>query len=280
MAYIKRMALVILLLVAAWPQAYAQLAVRLETTRRDYLLGESPALKLTIANYTDSVVPLVSVPSSSWLTLQVTRVGESLPESPQGSPRYPAVNLSPGSQRSFNIGLKPQYAMSREGTYRVEALVRMPGMKETYRSNVALVNMVNGADVRSFTVQVRGQRIKMGLQMLRVSGSDILFGQAMNVDTRKVLGACFLGKYVNFMTPKVMLDRAQNMHMLCQSSDKYYTYAVMDTYGACRSQQIMQRSGGPVDLVSTGSGVRCIGVVPYVRPKQVKDNVPSASERP
>lgn len=269
----------LLALASAWQQAQAQMIVKLEPVRRDFMVGENPTLKLTIANYTDASIPLTSIPGKSWLHLQITRAGNSLPETPQAAARYPALTLTPGSIRSYNIGLSPQFRMSKPGTYQVVAMVRLPD-QSTYTSNTALVNVVEGADIRSFTVQARGRRLKLALQMLRVRGTDVLFGQVKDVDTQQVLGATYLGQYMSFMPPKVMLDRSQNMHMLCQSDAKYFTYAVMNAKGECSHRQIMQRSGGPVDLVSTGAGVRCIGVVPYVKPKQEREKMHSASERP
>ena len=89
-----------------------------------------------------------------------------------------------------------------------------------------------------------------------------------------------MAQYLSFMKPIVKLDRAQNLHLLCQSSPKYYTYAVMNTQGDRREYRLLVLSGGPVDMVSTGGGIRYIGLVPYTKPKGEKSHYHSASERP
>lgn len=280
MKSVKQIAVLLILLVGICQQAYAQLGVRLEAVRRDYVLGENVVLKISIVNHTDSSVALTNVPGRCWLDLQVKRSTEMLPESPVSVPRYPALTITPGSSRAYNIGLKPHFALNRPGSYSVVATLRMPDMKTTYSSNSVMFTLSSGANVRSFNVQVRGQRLKLGLKTLNIRGRDLLFGQVMNESTQQVVGACCLGQYLNFMAPKVLLDRAQNMHMLCQSSAEFFTYSVMDTYGVCKSQQLMKRTGGPVDLISTGGGIRCIGLTPYKQPTQVKENIHSASDRP
>lgn len=280
MNYIRSILALLLLAAGVCAQAFAQLEVRLDPQRRDYILGENVVLKITIVNHTDSSVSLTSIPGRSWLNLQVTRRGSALPEAPKSAPRYPQLAIGPGSARAYNIELKPHYSLSREGAYSVVATVRLPDMHTTYTSNTVVFNMITGAGMRNFVVQARGQKLKMSLKSLNIGGRDLLFGQVMNMDTRQVLGACYMGQYLNFMEPRVLLDRAQNLHMLCQSTAEYFTYSVMDTFGRRREYKVMKRSGGPVDLISTGGGIRCIGLAPYVRNSKPKDNYHGASERP
>ena len=83
------------------------------------------------------------------------------------------------------------------------------------------------------------------------------------------------------MTPSVLLDSAQNMHVLCQSSPEFYTYSVMNTHGKRSSAKLYKRIGGqPVDLVSTGKGIITVGLFPYVAPKPGSEKIRKASERP
>lgn len=277
---IRKILVALALLLGVCAEAHAQLGIRVEPVRRDYVMGENVMFRLTIVNHTDSSIALTSTPGRCWLDIAVTYRGDTLPVVPRSIPRYPDLTLTPGSSRSYNIGLKPHYALNRQGSYKIVATLRMPDKTTTYTSNAGVFNLISGSDLRSFTVQNQGQRLKLGVKLINVNGQNMLFGQVMNEDTRQAVGACCLGRFVSYMTPRVMLDRAQNLHVLCQSTPVYYTYAVMDTNGACRSQKVMQRTGGPVDLISTGGGIQCIGLAPYVQPKRDKSNIHSASERP
>ena len=75
-----------------------------------------------------------------------------------------------------------------------------------------------------------------------------------------------MGQYLNFMEPRVMMDRKQNLHVLCQSTPTYFTYSVMGTDGTRRSYQVLQRTGGPVDLITAGGGIKAIGLTPAKKP--------------
>lgn len=260
--------------------AYGQLDVKLEPVRRDYVLGENVSFKLTIINHTDSSIALTNTPGRCWLYLDIMRSGDMTGVTQNSVPRYPDLTLTPGSRRTYEIQVQPYYDIVREGVYRVIATVRLPDMSTTYTSNAASVNVTSGGEVQSFRIQARGQHLQVSLRLLVINGKSLLFGQVMNADTRIVQGACFMGQFLSFMRPRVLLDRAQNLHMLCQSTPKLFTYAVMDTYGRRREYKVMQQTGGFVDLVSTGGGIRCVGVAPYTKPKGEKAKYHSASERP
>jgi hypothetical protein len=156
----------------------------------------------------------------------------------------------------------------------------MPDGVSTYSSNRALFTLTNGGKIKEFNIQARGERITLSLRLAVVNGKECIFGQAISKDTNQVLGACYLAEYLNFMQPRVLLDSAQNLHMLCQSSPEFFTYPVMNTHGKRSSAQLYKRLGGVVDLISTGKGIRPVGLTPYVAPKPGSENVRKASERP
>lgn len=276
---IKLILLPLLLLIAVSTQAMAQLEVFLKPTRRDYLLGEKAALTITIVNHTDGSVSLSNTPGRSWLHLEVTRRGEGGPVVPVSIPRFPNLTIMPGSRKSYTIQLHPHFRLNREGTYRVVATLRMPDMQTAYSSNTASFNMALGGTVRNFVVQARGSRLNMAVKSLSMDGRIVLFGQVTNADTRLPIGACPLGHFLNFMEPRILLDRAQNMHVLFQSTAEHFIYAVVDTFGTRRDIKVLKRTGGPVDLISSGKGIRWIGLAPYVKPKNT-DHYHDANERP
>ena len=275
---IKLILLPLLLLLAVGSQAMAQLEVFLSPARRDYMLGEKVELKVTIVNHTDSSVVLTSTPGRSWLYLEVSHRGEGAVV-PTSIPRYPNLTIMPGSRKSYTISLQPHFRLVREGTYRVRATLRMPDMSTAYSSNSASVNLAQGGTVRNYVVQARGQRLDMAVKSLSMGGRVVLFGQVMNADTRLPIGACPLGPYLNFMPPRILLDRAQNLHVLFQTSAEFFVYAVIDTFGSRRDYKVLKRTGGPVDLISSGKGIRWIGLAPYVKPK-LDDQYHDANERP
>lgn len=273
--------LLVIICVLLTAPSQAQVEVRVQPIRKEFLVGENVALQVKIDNHTDQAVSLVNIPGRSWLHFTVSRSGESHPISPNVIPNFPKLVVPAGSSRTVTANLRPYYNLGRDGMYKVIATVRMPDMQTTYSSNRASFTLANGGTVRNFTVQSRGNRLNMSVRLLRVDGEDCLFGQVTNADSRVVLGACFMGKYLNFMQPRIVLDSAQNMHVLCQSTPEYFCYSIMDNQGNRRHYKVMKRTGGPVDLVSAGGSIRAIGLRPYERPTSTSDGViRTTSDRP
>lgn len=276
----KQLLNLILILVSLLGSAFAQLELRLEPVRHDYILGEHVALKLTIINRSDSTIALSNRPQRPWLNFSVSKRGEASPVSAFASPRFPNLTITPGSTRAFQVDLKTFYRLDTSGSYGAVATIRLPDGATTCSSNRALFALASGGKVRTFKIRAGGKNLEMSVRLANIDGHENLFGQVTDTDTQRVQGACFLCRYLNFMQPRVMLDSAQNLHVLCQSSPDFFTYAVMNTRGDRSHYQLYKRTGGPVDLVSTGKGVAPVGVAPYVKPKSNEQNIHHTSDRP
>ena len=261
-------------------QALAQIEVRLQPLRKDYIVGENVALRLTLVNQTDATITLTNTPGRPWLNFHLTKRTEMSDVPPIAAGRFPELVLTPGSTRSFDLNLKNLYRLNTAGHYTAVATIRLPNSTNTYSSNRCLFSLTNGGKVREFNIQARGERITLSLRMATVTGKECLFGQAINKDTKQVIAACYLAEYVNFMQPRVLLDSAQNLHLLCQSSPEFFTYSVMNTHGERSSAKLYKRNGGVVDLISTGKGIMPVGLTPYVAPKPGEEKIRKASERP
>ncbi|MBR5184893.1 MAG: hypothetical protein IKW19_01215, partial [Akkermansia sp.] len=68
-------------------QAFAQVELRLQPVRKDFIVGENVALKLTIINQTDASISLKNAPDRPWLNFSVTKRGEQAPVSPIATAR-------------------------------------------------------------------------------------------------------------------------------------------------------------------------------------------------
>lgn len=261
-------------------QCFAQIELRLQPVRKEFVVGENVTMRLTIVNQTDSDYVLKNTPGRPWLNFHLTQRGKTSPVTPIATVRFPEIKITPGSTRSFDFTLNSAYRLATDGHFTLAVTVRMPDGKTTYSSNRAIFVLTHGGKLREYNIQARGERIRMSLRLATVNGKGCIFGQAINMDTNRVIGACFLAEYVNFMKPSVLLDKAQNLHMLCQSSPTFYTYAVMNTHGERSSAKLYKRTGRIVDLISTGKGIMPVGLTPYEAPKPGAENIRNASERP
>ena len=261
-------------------QVSAQVDVRVQPVRGEFLLGENVQIKVKITNFTDQALVLANTPDRPWLHFTVTRSGSSHPMAPKVVPVFDKIVVHPGSGHELTFNLRPYFHFTTAGSFRVVATIRMDDMQTTYSSNRANFTLVNGSSVKTFAIQSGDKRLHRHVKMMRAGEKDCLFGQVVNADSGSIIGACFMGQYLNFMEPRVMMDRKQNLHVLCQSTPTYFTYSVMGTDGTRRSYQVMKRTGGPVNLISAGNGISAIGLTPATPPgKSQEENYHTTSDR-
>ena len=183
-----------------------------------------------------------------------------------------------GGKYSVDAGIR--YDFNLDGSYRVVAIVQMPGGKEAFASSPARFTMGSGSTLKTFNIQSKGRPLQIHVKQLQADGRNCLFGQVAGYNSRTPIGACYLGKFLHFMEPRIYLDSAQNLHVLCQSSPEIFTYSIMNNQGKRVSLQLLQRSGGPVDLMRSGSKIVPVGLRPYVKPTPQQEDVHNASDVP
>ena len=282
----KLVTLVLMLVAALLLQlpASAQVEVQLTPNRTDYVAGEGVGLSLTVTNHTDTTLDLKDVAGHSWLNIILTQRGMGGPVIPKDNSGFPPVSIGPGSQRTITVNLRDKYALDTPGAFRAIATILLPDGHTTYTSNRALFNITTGGTIRSFPIQSRGRRLEISARLVRTAKQEGIFGQVVDMDTKRAVGACYMGRYINFMQPRVLLDGAQNLHVLCQSTPEFFTYSVMNNRGQRLSYQVYRRVPGvPVDLVNTGKGFRPVGLTPYdpkAEAKKQKEKLHTTSERP
>lgn len=260
-------------------QSFAQMHVKIDPLRPTYLVGEQIILRLTLANTTDRTITLDNDENRNWLHFTVTN--NNAPEGVRqlAIPKFPSLSIPPGSAKAFELNIKPYFQFSREGHYKVVATVRTPG-RINFSSPRAAFILAPGSTMHKYSIQHQGQQLDLCAKLLQVNNKDSIFGQVIDSNSNTVIGACYLGRYLNFMKPQFMIDSKQNLHMLCQSTPKYFTYSTMSPDGKRQSYQLYVRAGGPVGLVATEGRIQVLGAVPHTPSKASDEKIFSASDIP
>ena len=175
MKHIIKLIIMLCCLLTVMPAA-AQVELRLQPIRRDFIVGESVALKLTVVNHTDATISLANIPGRPWLNFMVGHRGQDGAIAPVASPRFPNLKLTPGSTRAFQVELGEFYRLQNDGSYWCVATIRMPDGHTTYSSNRALFIMTNGGEVRAFNIIRTACSAKCGMPTPSVSSAPAIWG--------------------------------------------------------------------------------------------------------
>ncbi len=272
--------LALMLSLLVLPEAYAQIDVRIDAERRQYMAGEPIIMNLYLRNNTDQTVILTNEPGRAWLHLSTSSASY-----PNGVPRqilakFPSVTISSGSTAAYKLNIQPAFNFNKNEIYSVTATIRMPDHRTTYGSPKTTFSINEGYSFKKFTILNKGRDIDLHAKTMNVDNSPALFAQAKDKNSNVVLSACYLGKYLSYLKPIYLLDNKQHMHVFFQSSAKYFIYAVVSPDGKKVKHEVYVRTRGPIDLIAVQGKIRVLGAAPYKAPVAPKENhIRSASDR-
>ncbi len=272
--------LLLLISMIMLPAVHAQIDVRIDPERRQYLEGEPIIMNLYMRNNTDQTVILTNEPNRAWLHLNVTSATY-----PNGVPRlilakFPTVTISPGSTVAYKLDVQPAFRFHKNETHTITATIRMPDHRTTYGSAPTTFSLNHGYTFRKFDLSNKGRDIEIHAKTMDVASTPCLFAQAIDKRSQLVLSSSYLGRYLPYMKPIYLLDNKQHMHIFFQTTDKYFIYAVVSPEGKKTKHAVYVRTQGPIDLIALQGSIKILGAAPYVAPKESQDKIRSASDRP
>ena len=218
---------------------FAQLAMKLELNRRNYLRYENIFVKVTLRNLSGH--PLVFGDNPN-LRGQL-RFDVVMPSGKKArlivqnySPLLGKV-IPPGKTESLIIPLSKMYDIMSPGKYKVKAVVEHSQLPDAYQSDYMYFKVVNGDKVWDATVGVPttgelkdGKKIESRRYEVQSFFDGINHVYCLIVEDNKyVYGVARLGYDIGNLKPECEIDRFSKIHILLQSSPEIYSYYVYDT---------------------------------------------------
>ena len=247
MGLMKRIVVLWTLLFGLLPLARSQVGVSagLSLDQSELLPDEKMYLKLTIQNRSGRDLVLGTV--SNWLTFSV--VGEKDRVAPllRDDLDYTAgeTNVPAGLFASREFNLTPYFDFRQPGRYTIKATIKIPQWNQEVAVTPVSFTIVNGirlanmpdmeVGVPFFTNQAPEIR-KYFLERSDTPGNRKLFVRLTDATGNRTTRLVPIGPYFAFTQPDVLLDRANDLHVLHQTAAQTFTYCVIDTLG-----QILQR---------------------------------------
>lgn len=282
----KRFLLAALLGVFTCLQAQAQVAVRLQMNKKNYLLGEAVTATLSITNHAGRQLTLSGDRTSSWLNFQLSLGGRVV--SPARRINYKPTVIPIGQTVSRTINISTAYAIGTMGNYTCSASVKMPGSTlNGFSSNRVHYTVAGGrsvwtqrAGLPSSPNQIREYKL---ITFTGNKGLE-LYAQVNSQNTGRRIATVPMGKIITFRNPSATLDKANNMHALYQVKPDLFTHTSVSPNGQILSSSFHKRgaSGAP-RLITLGDGnVHVAGSVPYDPKVEAakKRKIRKISERP
>lgn len=280
-----RLAAAIVALCAA-TQAHAQVAVRLQMEKSNYLVGEPVSATLSITNHAGRQLVLSGDRVQSWLNFQLSVSGRAVP--PARKINYKPVVIPAGRTVARRVVLSAGYALGRMGNYTCNASVKMPGPATNgFTSNRVHFTVASGRTVwlqRAGMPKAPGEIREYRLITFTDNRGLDLYAEVTSKNTGRRIATLPLGKILTFRKPTATLDGANNMHALYQVKPNIFAHTAISPNGRILSSSFHKRgaTGDPRLTTFANGSVHVAGGVPYKPEAEAaqRRKIHNISERP
>lgn len=280
--------MVLSLLMATISGLEAQLDVRLQMVKSEFIMNEQVQAVLTLTNRAGRDIYLHSEGRNSWLdfTLKNQR---GVPLSPIGGMvTFGAVSVPAGRSVSKTIAISNHYRFTEYGQYGGFAAVRMPGTVPAvnYSSNRVHFDVTKGRVIYSQRVGVPGSKTVREFRLLTFSSSQKsrLYVEVEDVRTGQSVQTYSMGEALMFRKPQATVDGKNTLHVLYLNTPTIFTHVRVDPNGKFLGRAFYKRgTTGSPRFVTFANGEVQVGGGVYYDPKQEQVNrskIKRLSERP
>ena len=266
------------------PSIFAQLAMKLELNKQNYIQYEQIRAKLIIKNQTGH--PIIFGKNEKLkgkIRFEIERSGGEKPKLlSDSSCKIEEKLLKAGEQESFSIPLSKCFRFNGEGKYRVKAIVSHVQIPKEYESNEVEFSIVHGNVIWSTKIGVpsvsekgkKGEKIA-GREYSIISyhdGEHKLY-YLMVQDDNYAYGLASLGFDIGTRQPECMVDRLSRLHILLQAGPDIYSYFIYDTNCNLEEKAVYKRLEGSViklfkdektDRISVAGGIKASAGSDYI----------------
>ncbi len=272
-------ALVCLVLFGGLASSQAQVQVDIAMKRSLFIVYEPILVTVTITNLSGKELLLVDNPQHTWFGFQVeTLDGRPLPPV-GGTYLNEPIALGSGQKISRTVNLTPLFPIGEFGSYRIKANVFVAESNRYFSSPSLNIEITDGKVLWNKTVGVpegepgAGSTRTISLLAHRLPQSNYLYLRIEDKPNGVIYCTHQLGRFLSFGEPDILLDQANQIHILQNSAPKTFIYTKVGLNGKVLGQKTYNE-------FSTRPGLRRVvdGSVAIVG-GQVYDPVAAEAER-
>jgi hypothetical protein len=226
--------------------ASAQVTVDVVLDQEQFLPSETLPVAVRITNRSGQ--PLHLGTDADWLTFGVEAVSGPMVVKKADVPVQGEFDLASSQVATKRVDLAPYFALTRQGSYRVTAMVHIKDWNAEIPSPPRTFDVIDGAKLWSQTfglpvpagVTNRPPEVrKYTLEEANYLRSQLrMYVQVSDESETHFFKVRAIGPMVSFSQPEAQLDRLSLLHVLYQSGARTFTYSVVNPDGDIVWQEI------------------------------------------
>ncbi|MBJ05914.1 MAG: hypothetical protein CMO40_02185 [Verrucomicrobiaceae bacterium] len=232
----------------------AQLRASLSMSKKEFVAHEAVVATITLTNDAghDLLIHTDGRTAVDWLDFQLKDSrGTSL--SPQAPIDLGAVTIPAGRSISKSIDLTSVYRVTKVGRYRCAAVIRLPRDGGRFLTNAVPFTVTLGR--RVYTQRVgdpeNGTAREYRLSVHSSSRKSSLYLHLVDLRTGRTLQAFRMGEVISRKTPKALVDRHNNLHVLFLAAPNVYGHGTVTPSGRYAGSQYYKPAPGRTPALVT-----------------------------
>ncbi len=246
-------------------QAGAQIEMQIKTHRNQFIIHEPLVLDLNITNRAGKELFLHQEGLKPWLNIIVTN-SKGTPLTPLKKLNFKAVKIPSGRALQKSIDLAQLFPLDDYGSYKVYAMVRLPGQgREGFNSNTAKFIVTTARIIASQHFGIGANLREYKLMSFTDEKQNSLYFALHDKATDRNLKTYTLGPALTFERPKTMVDGKNNFNILYLVKPNIYAHLVINSKGVLKTRRYHQRGAyEKPKLVAFANGeVKVSGSIPF-----------------
>jgi hypothetical protein len=229
---------------------FAQVEIRVEATRVQYLLFEPVLIKVSLTNTTEHEIVLRTNGKNPWLSFLVTKAdGGSIKQDQPGN--MEPLLLQAGETKTLPVNITPLYAFRETGQFKARAVVEIDG-QELISGN-AQFGVGQGQKVWKQVRPWQGSQLMYSLVRFSPSIEESSLYVRVEDEQENVVYVTYpLGPMISYVDPQVSFDANGKLHIVHTQGVRSYRYTRVDAYGKREvSMDYTAASDGSVPTLNT-----------------------------
>lgn len=266
--------------------ALAQVTVEVELDQQQFLPRETLPVTVRITNRSGQPLHLGAAPD--WLTFNVSAEDNFVVTKIADAPVRDEFDLGSSKMATKRVNLAPYFKLTRQGSYRVVATVRIKDWHQELASPPKNFDVIDGAKLWSQTFglplppgttngvpEVR----KYTLEEANYLRSQLrMYVQVSDDSEMQIFKVQAIGPMVSFSQPEARLDRLNRLHVLYQSGAHVFIYTIISPDGDIVLQENYDYFSSRPRLQTDDAGnITVLGGVQRVKPEDVPVVQPPAT---
>ncbi|HEV2095044.1 MAG TPA: hypothetical protein VGQ82_00925 [Chthoniobacterales bacterium] len=283
----RALATLVCLLVLAH-SARGQIQVELKFKRLQYIAYEPVFASVAITNLAGRDIELSDEGGQHWFGFEVTGEDGRLLAPVKAGTAEPPLSVPAGKTVTRKVNLTPAFAVHDYGAYHVRANVFFPDLNKFFYSPTKVFQVTDARAIWQKTVGLPtgtaggGDVRTYSLLSNRFPDHTSLYVRVEDKTTGVVYSTYSLGRVIAYDEPQAELDPANQLHVLCCSAPRTWSYSHIGLNGELLAQSTFMTTKTRPRLRHAPDGTIAVhgGMVDLPAARSVRGGAPKLSARP